>query len=93
MIPISELGIDFHEAEKWARKYLCVDCDEYTLVVAWGGAFGINEYVIRCGRNKDHTQFVKGKSYSQLYDEGYALPIEIVNGILRRRRKEQQNVY
>ena len=42
------------DMEKTVRDgYLCAQCQS-RINVAWGGSFGINGYILRCGQNIDH---------------------------------------
>ena len=47
--------IEEPEAEQLARTHRCAECGS-RLSVAWGGYFGLNQYVLRCGKDVGHTQ-------------------------------------
>lgn len=52
-MPILEKDMPRDEMEKVAEKQKCADCGA-GLTVCWGGAFGYNEYMLRCSRNAEH---------------------------------------
>lgn len=58
MIAISKMNLDTVAAHKYADNHRCGDCNS-SLTVAWVGAWGINEYVIRCGENIDHDSIIE----------------------------------
>ncbi len=57
MIPIEELGLTFEQAQKYAEDHLCT-CGG-RLSVAWGGSFGIQGYILRCGNDVSHTTMTR----------------------------------
>lgn len=42
----------------YAQDYRCGEC-RGLLTVAWGGSYGINEYVLRCGNDSQHVGIVR----------------------------------
>jgi len=80
-------AIDIQEGKRLVKTHVCAECGG-ELTLPWGGAYGIENYVIRCGENPDHEGFVKPKSYTQAYNDGDPLPIEIANRIEDKRRKQ-----
>jgi len=46
----------YEELQKRAATMKCQECGG-SLSVAWGGSFGINDYIIRCGNNPNHKNF------------------------------------
>ena len=68
MIPLSELNLDRKGAEKYTQDNICAECGS-NLTVAWGGAFGVPELVIRCGNNQDHSNYVKRKTYKEIVED------------------------
>jgi hypothetical protein len=53
VILLSTLRLDRVAADRWAKDRRCGECGG-VLTVAWGGAWGVNEYVIRCGNDMNH---------------------------------------
>ncbi len=91
MKSLKELGLDQRSAEEFTSKHACGDCGG-RLTVAYGGAFGINEMVIRCGKNKDHNHFGKIKSERQIMEENMAnekIGLETGNNALAKVAKIQ----
>lgn len=41
-----------------ARNHRCGECDG-RMSIAWGGAFGIKDWVIRCVRHHDHKTLTR----------------------------------
>ena len=50
--------VDLKKLEKEAKNLVCGECGA-TVHLAWGGKWGIMEYIKRCGRNIDHKLFVR----------------------------------
>jgi hypothetical protein len=86
MQSLSELGLTSKQAEDITKTCRCSVCDGL-LSLAWGGSFGLHDYIIRCGNDRAHVGYTKVKSFTQLYDDGEALPLPIANAIERRRKK------
>ena len=55
------------EMRQLARTHRCGEC-RARLSVAWGGAFGVNQYVLRCGRDLGHETLVKERNTRRLAD-------------------------
>lgn len=52
---ITEADMPLEEMNaKLKQGYLCVECQSL-LTLAWGGSFGINGYILRCGSNINHS--------------------------------------
>jgi hypothetical protein len=49
------MGLSYDEAKVYVERYTC-SCGS-PLSLAWGGAWDIKEYVIRCGQDPAHTEF------------------------------------
>ena len=52
------LEIDYEGGKRITETHVCVECGA-ELTLAWGGAFGIDGYVARCGTDPHHQGFVK----------------------------------
>jgi hypothetical protein len=50
---ITEL-LDVDEGRKLVERFRCGEC-QACLSVAWGGKWGLNSYVLRCGRDENHS--------------------------------------
>mgnify|MGYP001589901997 FL=1 len=75
----------FRDLQKTAGNNECSVCGGMLTV-----AFLDGQLRIRCGNDKAHQGHRKIKSYSQMYDEGEAIPISIANNIERKRRREMK---
>ncbi len=64
MKSLSELGLTQEQAEQYARRNLCSCGGRLTL--AWGGTWGMNDWVIRCSGDVDHDKFT---SHNQKYEK------------------------
>lgn len=65
---ITELGLSLEDANKLAQKLKCAECNA-DLVLAWGGYFGINDFIIRCVENAEHDGLAKEYT-SSMYTDG-----------------------
>ena len=88
MIPIEyELG------EKIVGTCTC-ECGA-VLTLPWGGAYGIDSFVIKCAADPTHDKVVPVKSLYQMWKDGEELPSFIKDNIERklgRKIMEQNNV-
>jgi len=62
------MGLDNKAAEQFVKGHICGDCGS-NLTVAWGGKFGRQEYIIRCGRDVNHKNFVERKTWKQIVED------------------------
>lgn len=81
--------IDYEEGMRLTETHVCGECGS-PLVLPWGGAYGIQGYVIKCSLNPDHWGFTPMLSYTQLVQEGVAAPIEIANQVERSLKKQMK---
>ena len=81
--------IDYEEGIRLTETHVCGECGS-PLVLPWGGAYGIEGYVIKCSLNPDHWGFTPMLSYTQLVQEGVAVPIEIANQVERSLKKQMK---
>lgn len=88
MKTITELDLTRESAKDFVKNYLCSECGSF-LSLAWGGKWGINDYVVRC-KNLQHTGFAKEKSLTQKWEDGDSLPIYMINNIERSQRKKME---
>jgi hypothetical protein len=51
-------NIEYHEAQKLTKTHECAVCGG-RLAVAWGGSYGINKHVLRCGNDTKHDTIRK----------------------------------
>lgn len=58
--------LDIREAQEIAARNVCAVCGGI-LTVAWGGAFGIDSYVLRCGEDHRHIGYIKARNKQQSY--------------------------
>lgn len=71
MSPIAtekEMSLDKMK-DRVKRGYKCGVCGS-PLTVAWGGSFGYNGYILRCGSNANHELMTDYKKPSKDYEEG-----------------------
>ena len=53
--------------------YLCAKC-QGRLVIAWGGAYNVNGYILRCGNDINHEGItLHDKEYEQKIKEGFSM--------------------
>jgi len=81
--------ISYDEGKKLTETHVCGECGS-PLTLPWGGAYGFNSHVIRCGDNPYHTGIVKKSSYTSVYRKGGAVPAYIANNIERRQKGEME---
>ncbi|KKM92415.1 hypothetical protein LCGC14_1218630 [marine sediment metagenome] len=65
------------------------------LTLPWGGAYGLDSFVIKCAADPSHDKVVPVKSFYQMWKDGEELPSFIKDNIerkLRRKIMEQNNV-
>jgi hypothetical protein len=55
-------AVSYEEGKELVRHCVCAECGA-PLTLPWGGSYGINSFVVRCGENPDHEGFVKAKRY------------------------------
>jgi len=84
---------DYLEGEKWAKTHACALCGG-ELTVAWGGAFGYSEYVLRCGVDASHEGIVKRASkrkedYQRMVNMG-ATPEDIEDTLHIEQEKKER---
>lgn len=68
MKTLSELDLDRKSAEKFIRQNICGICGN-GLNVAWGGSFGVKEYIVRCGSYIEHSNFISRKTNKQIVED------------------------
>lgn len=81
MKAISEMGLTYDQAVEYVRQWRC-SCGG-SLGLAWGGTWKIEEYVVRCGIDTEHNDFIMPVEYNPYTDSnmpGWKLS--------RRRRRE-----
>ena len=77
----------YAEGQEITKNYLCAECSA-PLLLAWGGYYGINSYVVRCGMYYKHEGIVKpGKLDKE------DLPIYIKNVMERKERSQMVEKY
>ena len=89
MKTITELGLTHREAVKFVATRTCGICQS-ALTLPWGGIYNIQDYVIRCAKDRSHDAFAKTKSFTQMYEDNEPLPLTIANKIERRKQKEME---
>ena len=69
------------KGQEIVNNNLCAEC-KAILLLAWGGYYGINSYVVKCGMDYRHEGIMKpGKPDKE------DLPIYVKNAIERKRGK------
>jgi len=71
------------EAQDVAKWNVCGVCGT-GLTVAWGGSWGINGYVVRCGKDATHEGIERVRTLTQAYRHGASLPLPIENRLDKR---------
>ena len=71
------------EAQDVAKWNVCGVCGT-GLTVAWGGSWGINGYVVRCGKDATHEGTERVRTLTQAYRHGASLPLPIENRLDKR---------
>ena len=71
------------EAEAIAKSSVCAECGS-ALTVAWGGFWGIDGYVVRCGKDTTHEGVERVMTLTQAYRQGASLPLPIENRLDKR---------
>ena len=71
---ITEETMTYDEMKKAVDQgYLCAKC-QGALTIGWGGGFGINGYILRCGNDINHTGITRhDKKYEQKIKEGFSM--------------------
>ena len=72
MLPETEMTYD--DMKKAVDQgYLCAKC-QGMLVIAWGGAYKVNSYILYCGNDINHTGITRhDKKYEQKIKEGFSM--------------------
>ena len=71
-MPILESEMPLEAMKRRTQTHKCGVC-KGELVVCWGGAYGYDQYVLRCGENFDHDTMTDFKQQSKEYEEGNKL--------------------
>ncbi len=71
-MPIYETDMPVETMKKRANTHKCGVCNAQ-LNVAWGGSFGYNGYILRCGQDIEHDLLTDYKKPSKDYEEGNKL--------------------
>lgn len=58
MRAIAELGLEYEQAKKFIKERICSQC-RCGLWLAWGGFYGINGWVIKCGCSGESGEFIR----------------------------------
>ena len=84
MIPIKGLGLNYEQAQKYIENHICGECGG-CLSVSWGGAWGINAYVLRCGDNIEHTMMAEPRYgiVDKVIQGGRIMPIKSLSDVRR----------
>ncbi len=82
------IEIDKDEGEELARNNVCGEC-KGELTVAWGGYYGINGHVLRCGRNRNHKGIDRIKTPSELYREGAGMDVAMTTVLEKKLGKRR----
>ena len=62
---ITETIIPLEDMKCLEKTHLCAEC-QAVLTIAWGGSFGIDYYVLRCGKNINHSGITR---HDKKYEE------------------------
>ena len=87
------IPIDYELGKRIIETCTC-ECGA-ALSLPWGGAWGINSYVLKCAAAPSHDKVVPVKSLTRLWKEGQPIPSFIADNIERKMRRqivEQNNV-
>ena len=68
--------------QKEKRGYLCAECGA-NLTVAWGGAYKINSYILRCAKDVEHKGITRPAVINNYDLPGYNMP-----GMSNRKERE-----
>ena len=87
--------------EAQIKGHICGFCSEYKfgvclricgaeLSIVWGGSYGRNEHIIRCGKGHINPELVKVKSYWQIWNDGEPVPSYIRQNIQRQEERRER---
>lgn len=73
-MPLTEVQMSYEDMLQAVNQgYLCAECQS-VLTVAWGGNIGLNEYILRCGRDVKHNGITRhDKKYEQTLKERFSM--------------------
>jgi hypothetical protein len=64
LIILTDAGLTYDQAQKLIRDHFCGQCGA-NLNVAWGGAFKVNGYILRCAKDIKHDTITKHEKKSE----------------------------
>jgi len=77
--------MDWIEANRTARKFRCAECGGLLTILA----DPLERFKVVCAANHEHQGYARNPSLTQLWRQGAALPIEVVNRLEKKFGGEQ----
>ena len=75
------------------EKYRCGEC-QARLSVAWGGKFGVNNYVLRCGRDATHSTIARDRRNTVATEQqSRALVVTLTQALARVDEAQQAGLW
>ena len=81
------IAVEYEEGKGIQDYCECAECGA-RLNLVWGGAWGIDSYLIKCTADPSHDKVVPIKSLTQMWKNGEELPCFIKDNIERRERRK-----
>lgn len=75
--------IDYELGKEFTKSHVCAECGG-ALELPWGGSYGIEGYILRCGQNAAHGGMVKKQTLTALHRQGIVLHPSIASNIEKR---------
>ena len=70
--------------EEMVRTHVCAECGS-GLITPWDS--NQNALILVCSRDRSHQGYAKPASWTELRQQGFAIPLDIANQIDKRERR------
>lgn len=83
-----------YEEGRWIEQNCECACGAQ-VTCCWGGAFGLDQYIVKCANDINHTEIKQIKSLTRLWREGYPIPSFIADNLERKYKEglmQQENI-
>ena len=77
------IEIGYELGKEFTNTHVCAVCGGL-LELPWGGSYGIENYVLGCGQDKEHQGIVKKQTYTSLHRQGKEIYPTIRDNIQRK---------
>jgi len=77
------IEIEFEEGKNITAKCVCAQCQS-PLVLAWGGAYGVQNYVVYCGRDREHEGFLEKETALAMTRRGEGVPLYVEKAVEKK---------